>query len=338
MRILAVILALFLMLPADVQSQQANIIRKRERHTLTYVLNPVRVCRNPYHKTWKILAFSGTLLTGMSLKDNGLFKESLLPYYYDTLALMGINAERNFVWFTDEIPGRRESYILDRDPDYFEHLHTRLRMVRERDLTEILCLTPYLGYISDDQLRRVIRETIIYSPNIIYECYNEPFENQKQERVVRILHEEGVPNSQIQINWINSLEYLDLLGDGLDGQGLAAKHNVGSMETIDDPANGWADVGDIEAGRYGCDDGGDSRNMSRGLQWSWLDGDEGRRPSNDQLFEIVKFMLLHTRGFDHLSAAGFQYTDAPDLISVMTLGIPEMAAMKKAWNEVIGKF
>lgn len=283
-------------------------------------------CSSPYHQVGRLLVWSGTSLTTLSTKDNAYFKEAALPAYYDALVADGVNAERSFAYFCDGDAGW-DSY-LPCNPGFYEHLTYRLGLIKERDLTEIMCLTPYDGVNSFDEVRKLIRRTKSFLPNIIYECVNEPATNDRQKRIVDILKEEGVPNKYIQINFLDSGEFGELLTVWLNGEGLACGHRVGSMETIrltNELGKAWEGSPGcmrlMQNGFYGSNDGDDAQQSAKGLTF-WAQKPEDkikyRRSSNNQIADITTWMLVHGRGvgYEVLSAILFQATECPDLSKV----------------------
>lgn len=294
-------------------------------------------CSSPYHREGKLLVWSGTSLTTLSTKDNALFKEADLPAYYDALVADGVNAERSFAYFTDG--DTNWDSFLPCNPGFYEHLNYRLGLIKERDLTEIMCLTPYGGENSFDEVREIIRRTKSFLPNIIYECVNEPTTNDRQKRIVDILKDENIPNKYIQINFLDSGEFGELLTVWLNGEGLACAHRTGSMETIrltNELGKAWeGSPGCMRLmgnGLYGSNDGDDVQQSAKGLTF-WAQKPEDkikyRRSDNNQITEITSWMLAHGRGvgFEVLSACGFQASEPPDLKEAIRIGRDERRAM-----------
>ena len=61
-------------------------------------------CMIPYHRTGKLLVWSGALLTDWSIKDNSTWQEQNYPEYLNCLVRDGVNATRAFSWFEDNAP------------------------------------------------------------------------------------------------------------------------------------------------------------------------------------------------------------------------------------------
>jgi hypothetical protein len=296
----------------------------------------IPVCASPWPESGKLRIWSGTLLGGLSTRDNATFKESDLPAYYDAIAEDGPNCERNFAYFEDD--GAWTSYRPS-DPDYYQHLIYRINLAVQRKITEILCLTPYGITNSDDEIRTIIRATKQFLPYIIYEAVNEPRDNERQKEIVAILQAEGIPNKNIQIEYVDSGAFFDLLATTLKGEGLATLHWVGTMDTVDaDWPMGWSTSdGTMKLmgyGMYGSNDGQDAARAAKGLNW-WAHSQmtppvtEYRRPDNPQLAEVTPWMLANGRGYEHLSAAGFQASATPDLRAAIELGRAERRAMRR---------
>ncbi len=294
-------------------------------------------CLSPYHKTGKLIIWSGTSLTTLSTKDNALFKEADLPAYFDALVADGVNSERSFAYFCDG-DADWESY-LPCNPGFYEHLTYRLGLIKERDLTEIMTLTPYGGQNSDDEIRGLIRRTKSFSPNIVYHAVNEPQNNDRQKRIVEISHEEGIENKFIMIEYMDSSDFTKLLQEDLNGEGLASYHRVGSMETINAPwpvgwstSSGTMDL--MKIGMGGSCDGSDITGNSRGLRF-WYHVQHGimgyERPDNQQLYNITKWMLANGKHYEDLSAAGFQESESPNLKKAIENGKIERQKMYQAY-------
>lgn len=306
-----------------------------------FINPPKEPCKYPYHETGKILCWSGTLLSGLSTKETPLFQESMLEEYYDALVVDGANTERNCSYFLDETDAWKSHKFGD--PDYLRHLYYRLGLVKKRDLTEIFCLTPYGGNLSDEEIRLLIRATKLYLPNIIYEPINEPRDNERQRRIVEILKEEGIPNDFIQLNYVDSGDFFDLLKNGLKGEGLASYHRVGSMDSINAswPVGWTCSPGTLEMMQYGLCPSNDGANDGHGLNWAWTDS--ARRSNPEEIKAVLGWSLKHYnqftlqdekgRGFEHLSAAGFQRGEFPCLEDAINFGRDERRAMLGAIND-----
>jgi hypothetical protein len=312
----------------------------------------------PYHTTRKLLVWSGTLLSGLSQKTDYL-DETKLPGYYDLMAQY-VNAERNFAVYLDDDTGYRPwngDDLTSINEEYYATLDRRMTLVKERDLTEIVTIGPYAGYdlrglpAFGTYVGNFVERTEKWLPNIIYETWNEPpNEPEWQKFIVDILLENGVPQENIQLAYADSSDWYAILSEDLGGKGLACYHWTGSMEAINAPwPAGWSTSSGMmqlmTLGLYGSDDGGDG--YGQGLYWEFqrnIPGcDEGclqqyRRPSNQQIYEVTTWMLQNGKGFEHLSAAGFQKPDAfpIDIEGAMNLGKTEMEMMRRAYDEVVG--
>ena len=323
----------------------------------------VAICQTPYNETGRLLIFSGTMLAGMALKDRPGFTEAELPGYYNALVDDGINAERNLSCWVDNNAAPWESLRpwtdrLDRpNEDYYTALDRRMALVAERRLTEIITVGPYDGYhlrydlYFEAYVREFVRRTKKWLPYIIYETWNEPSgfpggtadDAEASLRMVKIFQEEGVPSEHIQIPYCDSSTMFRTLQVTLGGKGLACLHWVGSMETITvTNENGKAWEGSegtallMQNGLYASNDGEDTQRASRGLNWQHLEAQGNReylRPDNDQLYDVTKWMLSHGRGYEHLSAAGFQRAETPHLGDAIEIGRAERRAMRQAWDE-----
>jgi len=230
-----------------------------------------------------------------------------------------------------------------------------MALVAQRKLTEILTIGPYVGYHLKDiptflrYVETFIKRTKKWLPYVIYETWNEPSGTPEEQvaasrRIVDILQAEGVPNAHIQIPYSDSSDFAMLLVNQMKGEGLACLHWVGSMETIQlstERGQAWEGSSGTEwlmrNGLYGSNDGEDTQGAARGLNW-WHREQVGcqkyRRPDIDQLYKITKWMLSHGRGYEHLSAAGFQRSETPILADAIVLGKSERAAMRQAYEDV----
>jgi len=293
---------------------------------------PIPVCKHPYHDTGKIIAFSGASLCFLTTRDNAYWKMSSIPKYLDTLVLHGINAIRSLSGFTDESLDWA-SYLPYRDEEYYPHIHEILGWMQERDLTMILSLMPYKGWYDDYVLRKLIQETKIYLPHIIYETANEEGNLDKQIHIVEMLLEEGVPEKYIQLSFVDSGDFARYIQAHRD---ISCCHCCGSEETmyvwwIGSPGC----QGLLDLDMYPSDDGKDAEGKSVG--YTFWDNPDARKPSPAQLYGMCKYFLKRGVGFDHLTAAGFQGYNTPNIEVEMTLGIPEMDAMYEAYKELFGE-
>lgn len=295
----------------------------------------IKTCKHTYADTGKLVCFSGNMLCTLSTKDNATFKEADLPAYFDTLVEKGINSFRSFSAFYDTSPDW-DSWQPDADGNnYYEHLHRRLTWATERKLTIILSVIPYRGDYGLDILCRLMDETWPrYSPYIIYEPINENGDLGDNGFIVDMLQSRGVPNKYIQIYFEDSGDWVRYLqaNPGM----LSTQHGVGSPTTMDIWWKGSPGCQELmKLGFYPGDDGGDMEKDAHGSMF--YNNPDSRRPDNGQLYDLCKYFLEHTTGFDHLSAAAFSGgKTVPDLQKEMTLGIGEMESMSRAYKDVFG--
>jgi hypothetical protein len=300
---------------------------------------PIPQCDIPWPETHKLLIWSGLLLCDLSTKDNPEFQESDLDDYYNALAEDGVNATRSFAFFLDETPSYWESFKPVND-DYAAHFTARLKLITERKLTAVVSLWAYGGGSTDSEIDYVIDLAKPFLPYVIFEPINEAYGMSGQIKIVNMLKAKGVPNSAILLSFVDSGEFADMLVNGLNGEGLACGHGVGSMETIDQPGVGWSTSAGclalMKVGFFGSNDGEDAMHAATGLYWFWLPPPgPGRRSSEGQIFDVTKWMLQHGRGWEHLSASGFQNSGRPNLKQAVELGREERKAMRAAYNEVV---
>jgi len=295
-------------------------------------------CIGPYHKTGKLRVFIGSMLSGLAMKETPEWPDARLPEYYNALVIDGINAERNFSTCAPGDPYDPLDYWRFDDPEYLTVIKGRLDLIKERDLTEIVCLQPYRGTISDDKVRWLIRALKPYLPNIVFECVNEPTENDRQRQLVEILRAEGVPNKYIQIEFVDSGDFYDLLHKTLNDEGLATYHWTGTMETIHAPwPKGWSTSSGMmefmKMGLYGSNDGQDMARAAKGLNF-WLHDHhnppitEYRRPDNQQLKDVTTWMLAHGKGNENLSASAYLKAASPNMDDCINIGHAERRAMQ----------
>lgn len=342
----------------------------------------VKKVKNPYHKTKRVISWAPDLMCTVIQQDNELWHEADLPKLLDAMVEDGVPTLRAFAATMDGNPNVWDftmpwnGYdIKTVNPDYVSQVERRMRLIQERDLTAIICLTPYglksrsdldkelgpgLG-VSQDVLwspdfpvyiRNLVRLYKKFLPNVIFETINEPDNGwgRLQEQIVDICLEEGVGPELIQIEFFDSGDCARILVDKLQGKGLCSLHWTGSMNAIEAPwPKGWTDsegsMRFMQVGLYPNNDGGDG--FGKGLLWSWLPKGEGRRSSPQQIFDVTKWSLKHWnkftkqdefgRGFEHLSASGFQKSGRPDLLQEIELGRPERQALVAAYQEVLGE-
>jgi len=310
--------------------------------TCTFHVKPpepiIPQCDIPWPTTHKLLIWSGLLLCDLSTKDNPEFLELDFDDYYDALAVDGVNAIRSFAFFLDEIPGYWESW-KPVDLEYAKCVTDRLTLITARRLTAIVSLWAYGGGSTDSEIDYIIDLAKPFMPYVIFEPINEAYGMSGQIKIINMLKAKGVPNSAIMLAFQDSGEFADTLVNTLAGEGLASGHGVGSMETINAPwPNGWATSSGtlalMKLGLFPSSDGEDATHSARGLYWFWLPPPgPGRRPSVDQIYEITKWCLQNGRGYEQLSASGFQSGGRPNLKAAIELGREERKAMRKAWKK-----
>jgi hypothetical protein len=226
--------------------------------------------------------------------------------------------------------GSWSSYVPGRDADYYDHFHYVLSLIKERDLTIILSLMPYKGWLEDDVLRKLIQAAKIYKPNVIFEPANEEGNLDRVKHIVSILEDESVTPKYISIPFIDSGDYAQYLKDG--GY-ISCCHCCGSEETMDKWWKGSPGCNQLmDIGLWPSDDGKDQEGASLGKKF-WNNPDT-TKPNETQLFNLCKYFLQRTVGFDHLSAASFVNTDTPSLMDEMLYGKPEREAMSRAYKEL----
>ena len=312
-------------------------------------------CDYPYYKTRKLVCWSGTLLSGMCMKEHDKceFKEVDLPEYYDALVEDGINSERNFAVFLDddEYWKAYRPWVGDDldvvNEEYYQVFNRRMALVAERKLTEIVTVGPYAGYHLKSSsnfpgyVHTFICRTQKWMPYIIYETWNEPTgsvdeQYDSQKLIVDILKAVSIPLNHIQVNWFDSSLFFKLISEDLQGKGLAAIHWYGSERSADTLKVGMMASHLIPNGTYPCSDGQDWHREAKGLDWPWDITKEYRRPSVGQIRYISKVIFeLGGRGFDHLSASGFQPDlMTPNLKKAIELGRDERRAMGEVFGTI----
>lgn len=284
----------------------------------------------PYHSTGKLLIYSGAMLCDLCTKDNVLFKEEYLPAYYDALARDGVNAIRSFLATFDGTPAWPT--YNGHESDHFDMLRRRLKMIKDRDLTAVLSLTPYGGSLSMDGYRDLIRLGMEFAPNVVFEQMNEPTSNELQAQVVGILvNEFSVPKKNIMVSFIDNSDWLALMEQpGMKDAPLSA-HGFGTMESVNSVFGAGGNADKILAwGDFcGSNDGGDRAGKSDGAYFYGLNP-LSRRPNIQQLQSTATFMLRNGVGFEHLSALAFSKQEEPDLKVITEYGRDERRALRAA--------
>jgi hypothetical protein len=186
--------------------------------------------------------------------------------------------------------------------------------------------------------RELVRRTAKYAPRIIYETRNEGnqivgFDGlQSYDRaIIAALKLEGVPVTRMQVNWFDSSMFYAVISEDLEGDGLAATHQVNSEKSVDWWKTSPGKQALMAMGDYPCGDGPDfydNEGAPLGLKWFWMPGGQARRPSNAQIAYIMATMeSLGYPRFEHLSAAGFQRGNLPNLDDAIALGRGEVRAL-----------
>jgi hypothetical protein len=296
-------------------------------------------CLIPYHKTGKLLIFSGTILSGLAMKETPEWPEKRLAEYYNALATDGVNAERNFstCCINPPDPWDPNAYHQFDDPEYLTVIQRRLALVKSRDLTEIMILQPYRSGISNADVRWLIKKTKQFLPNIIYEPTNEPTvpDVPRLIAIAEILLEEGIPKSNILIEFAHSGEWADFMLNGMKDGASVSHHWMGSMKTVADTFTGAAAQQILSWGGFvGSNDGPDEFNDAGGLNFRYLEeaGVDNRRPTNYALHALSCWMLENGRGYEHLSAAGYRVATVnglswPNMDDAIVIGREERKAM-----------
>jgi hypothetical protein len=300
-------------------------------------MTDVPKCLIPYNKTGKLLIFSGTILSGLAMKETPEWPEKRLAEYYNALAIDGVNAERNFSTCAPGDPWDPLDYYQFDDPDYLTVIQRRLALVKSRDLTEIMILQPYRSGISNADVRWLIKKTKQFLPNIIYEPTNEPGppDVPRLIAIAEILLEEGIPKSNILIEFAHSGEWSDFMLNGMKDGATVCHHWIGSMETASEVFSGGAAQTILSWGTFcGSNDGPDKLLKAGGLNFKYLEeaGVDNRRPTNYALHALSCWMLENGRGYEHLSASAYRrptvnHLSWPNMDDCIALGRQERQAM-----------
>ncbi len=308
----------------------------------------IKKCDIPYHKTGKLLVFSGTILGGPAEKESENWPDSRLREYYRMLVKAGVNTERGLPYCKDDPYDPAEYWTFD-DPEYLSVVEKRVKMIASYDLTLILNMTPYGPgglYISDAQARWLIRGLAAHHKNIIWSPVNEPADNARQGQLVQLLLSEGVSKKHILVEFVESGEFGDMFGEepgSLDPnhEMTISYHWAGSVETFEAVFSGSTAAMVLGWGNV-CmsNDGQDKLRKARGLNF-WLHEQNGiteyRRPNNQQLYDITKWLLSRNgRGYENLSAAAYQRSSLPNMDDMLSIGKLEAEAMRRAYDEIIG--
>lgn len=292
----------------------------------------------PYHKTGKLLVVADACLTLACTRDSDTFKASDIPDYLNSCVLDGVNAIRSVSQFNDETPGKWESWKVA-EIGYEDHLRQIMTWVKERDLTLILCLQPYGDRtpMPTNLYQSLIYLAQSFAPNVIIEPENEPQDMTIANIVVPMAKAMGVPNSHLQVEWVDAGEYFDMVKDTLNGEGISCLHFYASMDSINAPwPKGWTTSENSMMfvrvyGLYPSTDGG-------------LDGHDGQFPwwtdptwhcaSPQDAYEMCRWNLSEGgRGLELLSKSMFS-TDFPNVALSIEGGRAERQAMRRAYDVV----
>jgi hypothetical protein len=290
-----------------------------------------------------MISYDACLLGFFCSKDlDGEFTKERLTAYADALSEDGISMARGFSHFYDDIPGVWESW-KPVDPEYRDVLQSRIRLMAERKITSIISLEPYgAGLAPDADIDWIIDSAKPFLPYVVFETANENGNAALSEKLVNQIKAHGIPSENIMIYFEDSGAFADLLVNALEGKGLASLHGVGSMDTINAPwPRGWAaspgTLKLMEYGLTGSNDGEDGEHKAQGLFWPWLPHGPGQRSTAGQGHDIEAWNLAHGRGWEFLSASGFQQhgpgQQRPDLLGAIELGREERLAMRRVYNE-----
>jgi len=290
-----------------------------------------------------MVSYDATLLGYFCSKNNEEFTEEDEVAYANALAEDGINMTRGFSHFYDDIPGYWESW-KPVDEEYRPVMQRRLKLMADRKITSIISLEPYGGLAPDADIDWIIETCKPFLPYVVFETANESGNMALHTKLINILRNHGIQDSEIMLYFCDSGEFADMIVNGLHGKGTASLHGVGSMETINAPwPRGWAaspgTLKLMEYGLTGSSDGEDGEHQAKGLFWPWMPNGPGQRSTADQAHEITEWMLAHGRGWEFLSAAGFQTGDPkqgrPNIKKAIEIGREERQAMAKAYQELV---
>jgi len=301
---------------------------------------PPPVCSIPYRSTGKLLVVADACLTIFCTKDSDTFKASDIPDYLDAITVDGMNAVRGFIESNDAEAGHWESYHLA-DAGYEVHLRSILAAIKARDLTAIVCVTPYGGAAySDVQYNQVLSILKDYLPNVIVEAVNEPTDMILAKRVIDLALAAGFAPQFIQAEFVDSGEYYDELTGPLQSKAVACLHFVASMDDINAPwPAGWSTSGGMmqfvsTLGLYPSSDGGTHGHNGQFPFPEWAAHPDAHTPSAADCYAVTKWALQNGgRGYEWLSPASFP-TPYPSLRAAIGAGQTSRAAMRQAYAEV----
>jgi hypothetical protein len=307
---------------------------------------PIPQCDIPWPNKHAFIPWDGALLGFFCSKDlDGEFTKERCTTYANALAEDGIPMTRGFSHFYDEIPGVWESW-KPVDPEYRDVLQSRIRLMAERKITSIISLEPYGagGPAPDADIDWIIDSAKPFLPFVVFETANENGNTGLSTKLINQLKAHGIPNENILIYFEDSGAFADLLVNALEGKGLASLHGVGSMDTVNAPwPRGWSTSPGtlklMEYGLTGSNDGEDGEKKAEGLFWPWMPTGPGQRSTAAQGHDVESWYLAHGRGWEFLSASGFQQhgpgQQRPDLLGAVELGREERKALRVAYDETI---
>jgi hypothetical protein len=262
-----------------------------------------------------------------------------IPAYLDSCVNDGVNAIRSVCQFYDETPGKWESWKVA-DMGYEDHLRTILGWIKERELTLILCVTPYgTGpALPANLMQSIISLSKEYAPYVIVECENEPTNMDANTAVSSAALAMGIPPQQIQVEFVDSSDYYNLLIGPLQGKCVTCLHFVASREGLDKPwPDGWTTSPSMmrfvnELGLYPSTDGGTDGHNGQFPFPEWQQHPEAHCANADDCYQMAKWNLTEKgRGLEYLGPEMFA-TPYPNV----SLAIPSndcRKAMRKAFNE-----
>lgn len=249
-----------------------------------------------------------------------------------------------------------QSYKLG-EPEYFPHLHAWLDLVGKYKLTQIVCLSPYIGsgpprVFSDDEYRLLIREIMKHRPYVKLEMVNEPTNNILQRRVVNLCLSEGVQPEEIQVQYIHSDgDFNDMVQTQLstvDPDGtihvrcFICYHYYGTLAHLasdvdinnpDSDAMKWFLTGHL----YLSDDG--SNDGSNGEFFGLHPGasQNPKKPTPQELYDLTFWTLKKGgKGHELLWNGGFKNSDIPSTSGIISSDGAYLQAMRRAYNDFIG--
>lgn len=304
---------------------------------------PIPQCDIPVPDGYPPLIWEGALLGFPSTVLNDEFTQEGTVAYANAIAEDGTNCVRGFGFFLDDVYKDGNPYWISwkpADAEYQAVVRERLKLFADRKITVIFSLEPYGGMATDSELDWEIETALPYLPYVIFETANENGNMTLQRALIARLKAHGVPNENIQLYYHDSGDFADALQNELGGKGLACLHGVGTMDSVNAPwPRGWSTSPGTLAlmglGLYGSNDGEDGEHAAKGLYWFWMPTGPGQRSTASQGHDVTAWFVSHGRGWEFLSAAGFQEGGRPNLLKAVELGREERKAMRAAYNETI---